>query len=106
MDEVRRGLHAVLQVIIAMLLFFVMMFGIGFILNMLMKTTWFPIYLFILVLLPLGIYYTWSSNLSWQDNITAYTYVDVLPAVAALIGAIVSGWAIKLLRKSGYKMYY
>jgi len=88
-----------------MLLFFVMMFGIGFILNMLMKTTWFPIYLYLIVLLPLGIYYTWSSGMSWQDNLAAYTYVDILPAIAALIGAYVSGWAIRVLRKSGFKMY-
>ncbi|MBD2845713.1 hypothetical protein IDH44_10975 [Paenibacillus sp. IB182496] len=94
-----------LQVVIAMLLFFVMMFGIGFILNMLMKTTWFPVYLFVIVLLPLGIYYTWDDQLSFGGNLTAYSFVDVLPAITALIGAFVSGWAMRALRRGGYRMF-
>ncbi|RXZ84240.1 hypothetical protein EBB07_03975 [Paenibacillaceae bacterium] len=96
---------AMLQMLIAAMLFFVMMFGIGFILNMLMKTTWFPIYLFLIVLLPLGIYYTWDNALSFVGNFKAYTFVDVIPAITALIGAFVSGYAIKALRQAGYKMY-
>lgn len=94
-----------LQIVVAMLLFFVMMFGIGFILNMLMKTTWFPIYLYLIVLLPLGIYFTWDKTLSFGDNLTAYTIVDALPAITALVGAYVSGWAIRALRRGGYKMF-
>ncbi|MBJ6362269.1 YuiB family protein [Paenibacillus sp. GCM10012307] len=94
-----------LQMIIAMMLFFVMMFGIGFILNMLMKTTWFPVYLFVIVLLPIGIYYTWDDSLAFVDNLQAYTYVDIAPAVTALIGAFVSGYTIRALRRGGYKMF-
>ncbi len=94
-----------LQMIIAMLLFFVMMFGIGFILNMLMKTTWFPVYLFLIVLLPVGIYYTWNDSMGFVDNLTAYTYVDIAPAITALIGALVSGYTIRALRRGGYKMF-
>jgi hypothetical protein len=94
-----------LQIVLAMMLFFVMMFGIGFILNMLMKTTWFPVYLFIIVLLPLGIYYTWDKSASFSANLTGYTFIDALPAITALIGALVSGWAIRALRRAGYKMY-
>lgn len=95
----------ILQMIVVMVLFFVMMFGIGFILNMLMKTTWFPIYLFIIVLLPLGIYFTWDDTQSFGQNMSGYTIFDMLPAVTALIGAYVSGWAIRALRKGGYKMF-
>ncbi len=94
-----------LQIVVAMLLFFVMMFGIGFILNMLMKTTWFPIYLFIIVILPLGVYFTLDRSLPLGENLANYTFVDALPAFAALVGAYVSGWAIRALRRGGYKMF-
>ncbi|MFD1956183.1 YuiB family protein [Paenibacillus thailandensis] len=94
-----------IQLIVAMVLFFVMMFGIGFILNMLLKTTWFPIYLFIIVLVPLGIWWTWDDSASVTANFTAFTIVDLLPAFGALIGAYVSGWAIRALRRGGYKMF-
>lgn len=94
-----------LQLIVAMVLFFVMMFGIGFILNMLLKTTWFPIYLFVIVLVPLGIWWTWDESATVTDNFTAFTIVDLLPVFGALIGAYVSGWAIQALRRGGYKMF-
>jgi len=94
-----------LQVLIAMLLTFVLLLGIGFILNMLIKTTWFPIYFCILFLIPLMMYYTWDKSLSFMDNLTGYTIVDALPAVSAIVGAYVSGWAIRALRRGGYKMF-
>ncbi|MCM3748185.1 YuiB family protein [Paenibacillus pasadenensis] len=94
-----------LQIAIAMVLFFVMMFGIGFILNMLMKTTWFPIYLFLIVLVPLYIWSTWDHSLSFGANFSVFTFVDWLPVFAALIGAYVSGYAIRALRIGGYKMF-
>ncbi|NIK70175.1 MULTISPECIES: YuiB family protein [unclassified Paenibacillus] len=94
-----------LQLIVATVLFLVMMFGIGFILNMLLKTTWFPIYVFIIVLLPLGIWYTWNDSESFAKNFTDFTYVDVIPVIGALAGAYISGWAIRALRRGGYKMF-
>lgn len=96
----------IIQVIIAAVLFFVMMFGIGFILNMLLKTTWFPMILFVIVLIILAIWSPWdeSQNPTW-DNIGVYTLVYYIPITGALIGAYVSGWAIRALRKGGYKMF-
>ncbi|BBH21649.1 hypothetical protein Back11_29940 [Paenibacillus baekrokdamisoli] len=94
-----------LQLIIATVLFFVMMFGIGFILNMLLKTTWFPIYLFIIVLLPIFIWQTWDDKKSFAGNFGAFTFVDILPAIGALIGAYISGATIRALRRGGYKMF-
>jgi hypothetical protein len=94
-----------LQLIVATVLFLVMMFGIGFILNMLLKTTWFPIYAFIIVLLPVYIWQTWDDTVSFVENFTEFTYVDVIPVIGALAGAYVSGWAIRALRRGGYKMF-
>ncbi|KKC49821.1 hypothetical protein VE23_10545 [Paenibacillus sp. D9] len=94
-----------LQIIIATVLFFVMMFGIGFILNMLMKTTWFPIYLFLIVLVPIYIWSTWDHSVSVADNIGEFTFIDWMPVIGALVGAYVSGYAIRKLRIGGFKMF-
>lgn len=94
-----------LQVAVAVVLFFVMMFGIGFILNMLMKTTWFPIYLFVAVIVPLGIWATWDHTKGALANLASFTIVDLLPVIGALIGAYMSGWAIRALRRGGYRMF-
>ncbi|MGG1637333.1 hypothetical protein BK120_11155 [Paenibacillus sp. FSL A5-0031] len=95
-----------LQLIIATVLFLVMMFGIGFILNMLLKTTWFPIYLFVIALIVLGIWAPWDQSASTTiENFAHYTVFDYIPVIGALIGAYVSGWAIQALRKGGYKMF-
>lgn len=96
----------IIQTCVATVLFFVMMFGIGFILNMLLKTTWFPIVLFFIVLIGLAIWSPWdeASNPTF-DNIGDYTIIYYIPIIGALIGAYVSGWAIRALRKGGYKMF-
>ncbi|WP_332330000.1 YuiB family protein [Paenibacillus sp. 481] len=93
------------MIIILMVLFFVMMFGIGFILNMLMKTTWFPVGFFVIIVFPATFYLIWDESLSWGENIAAYGPYGFLTAVAGFAGAIVSGMTIEALRKSGYKMY-
>ncbi|MFD2613707.1 YuiB family protein [Paenibacillus gansuensis] len=93
-----------LQLVVLTVLFFVMMFGIGFILNMLMKTTWFPVYLFFLIVVPLVIYAGWSEG-SLMDNLAEYSYVDYITALGGLVGAVISGKAIQFLRNSGYKMF-
>jgi len=96
----------VLQIIIATVLFLVMTFGIGFIINMLVKTTWFPTYLFVVVTIVLALWAPWSSeNTKLVDVISMYTWVDFLPVIGAIGGAYLSGAAIKMLRKGGYKMF-
>lgn len=92
-------------VLILMILFFVMMFGIGFILNMLMKTTWFPSYIYILVILPVVVYTLWDHDKKLFTYLASFGLVDYLTALAGLAGAILSGWTIEKLRKGGYKMF-
>lgn len=81
------------QLIVSIVLIFVLIFGLGFILNMILKTTWLPIVLYIAVVayLALGLK-------------TAYL-PDYLWFFAGLIGAILSGWTIRILRKKGYRMF-
>lgn len=85
----------ILQNFILLILSFTMFFGLGFILNMLLKTTWFPIYAYVALIIGL-VYWSWG---------TSYAFVDVLPLVSGLLGAVVSGSVIKSLRVKGYKMF-
>lgn len=94
-----------IQLMIATLLFFVLLFGIGFILNMLLKTTWLPIYIYVLILVPLAVYWQWDDRLSLLGNLAGYSFVDYITALGGLIGAILSGYTIKTLRDRGYRMF-
>lgn len=104
----RRGERQPMQfipVLVLMVLFFVMMFGIGFILNMLMKTTWFPSYLFVIVILPVVVYSLWDHSSTLMSHLASFQLVDYMTGVAGLAGAIISGWAIQKLRLGGYRMF-
>lgn len=94
-----------IMVFILMVLFFVMMFGIGFILNMLMKTTWFPIGIYLVVLLPAMVIMLWKQDVSIMDNLAGIGLQGYLTAIAGLAGAYISGKTIYFLRKSGYQMF-
>lgn len=90
--------------IIATVLMLVLFFGLGFILNMLMKTTWFPLYAYIALIIGVIIYGALGSA-SFLSSDTGFTIVDVIPAIGGFAGAILSGSAIKALRVRGFKMF-
>jgi len=91
--------------IIGSLLCLVLFFGIGFILNMLIKTTWFPLWMFVIVVIPLGIWQLWQDDLSVTENIQSLLVSDTILIVAGAVGAYLSGWSIRALRRGGYKMF-
>lgn len=95
-----------LQIIFATMLFMTITFGIGFIVNMLIKTTWFPTYLFIVLIIILAFWAPWSGDdEKFIDVISSYTFIDFIPVIGAIAGAIISGYAIRALRRGGYKMF-
>jgi hypothetical protein len=95
-----------LQLLILMVLMFVLAFGIGFILNMLMKTTWFPIYGYIVVVICAVVYLALHSNTgSFMSGLSEFTFVDIVPGIGGLAGAYVSGKTIRTLRVKGFKMF-
>ena len=87
----------ILQFIVAIPLFLVLFFGIGFILNMLIKTTWLPLILYILLVVGTVIYLIVNQRVPQTTD-----YVMLL---SGLIGALASGWTIKTLRAKGYGMF-
>jgi hypothetical protein len=92
----------IIQLIIATVLIFVLMFGIGFILNMLIKTTWMPIYLYFIMLIGLIFYSGWAFVFQKLAGFDPYYY---FPVLGGLLGAWVSGWSIHTLRARGFKMF-
>lgn len=94
----------IVQLLLATLLLFVLFFGIGFILNMLMKTTWFPIYGYLILIVGLLIYWSWGEG-SLFENLAKYTWYDYVVGIGGLLGAALSGVTIRLLRLKGFKMF-
>jgi hypothetical protein len=85
------------QVIISIPLFLVLLFGIGFILNMILKTTWLPSILYAMLIIGMAVYMFVERG--------GLKLVDWIILSAGMIGALLSGWTIKLLRAKGYRMF-
>ncbi len=94
-----------IQAAIVTILMFVLMFGIGFILNMLLKTTWLPLYLYILLVIGLVIWYWTKEDAGIWTTLSEFAVPDYLAFVGGLAGSILTGSAIKMLRVKGYKMF-
>jgi len=94
----------VFQLIVIALLAFVLMFGVGFILNMLLKTTWFPSYGYLALMAGMFLYFEWDSP-NKLASLAGYGFIDWLAVAAGLVGAYVSGWTIQTLRVKGFKMF-
>lgn len=71
----------------------VLFFGIGFILNMILKTTWLPSVIGVVLFLS-----AWAvtGGLKW---------VDIVILLSGVAGAVLSSIAIRELRRRGYKMF-
>lgn len=94
-----------IQAAIATLLIFVLVFGIGFILNMLLKTTYFPLYAYLALVVAMIVWFWQKDDLSLGATIAGFGIPDYAAMVGGLVGAWLSGSTIKLLRTKGYKMF-
>lgn len=82
------------QLIISIPLLFVLFFGLGFILNMILKTTWLPLLLFIGII----IYVFFGVT-------HLFTIVNIVLLLSSLGGVFIGIWTIQLLRQKGYRMF-
>ncbi|AGZ57718.1 hypothetical protein BAMY_15035 [Bacillus amyloliquefaciens] len=100
-------------VLISIVLFFVLFFGIGFLLNMLLRMSWimavvYPIVCLFIISNKKMISYVQAPGESFQSlfqRIMSLAVADVVILAGGLAGAIMSGIAIKALRKRGYQMF-
>lgn len=128
-----RGGTKLIQLVVSVLLYFVIFFGISFILNMLLRRTWLMSYLYPIVMLltidnislkqfddvnvdhPLLIMGDMSISTYFTNPIKSFytvfikllhtTPVDLIILSSGLVGTIVSGIVIRILRRNGYQMF-
>lgn len=101
------------QLIVSMLLFIVLFLGIGFILNMLLRVTWImAIFYPIIVILIVDKnrifqYFSEPSSAfsSLATNIGSLGGADIIILTSGFLGALLSGFVIRFLRKNGYQMF-
>ena len=104
---------SIIQLLLSILLFFVLFYGISFILNMLLKTTWLMVLVYpvIVVLIVDGIssaeYFTNTSEAfsALGNNLTNLYLADIIMLGGGLVGIILAGMTIRYLRNAGYQMF-
>ncbi|MEX2460135.1 MAG: YuiB family protein [Paenibacillaceae bacterium] len=92
-----------LQFFVATLLAFCIFLGLGFIINMMLKTTWLPVYVYFIIVIII-VYSFWDAG-TFMNYLKGTSFSDVVLFIGGLAGAILSGYLIKTLRDKGYKMY-
>lgn len=107
------GNFTLVTMMLSVLIFLVMFFGIGFLLNMLLRMTWlmaivYPIVV-ILIIDEIDFFeYFTQPVMAFQalgDKLLSLHFADITILTSGLIGAIIAGIVIKLLRKNGYQMF-
>ena len=101
------------QGMLSFLIFLVMFFGIGFLLNMLLRMTWlmalvYPVVVILIIDEVEFFDYFISPVKAFQalgDKLVSLTLVDIVVLSGGLLGAIIAGFVIKSLRKNGYQMF-
>lgn len=99
--------------IISVVLFFILFFGIGFLLNMLFRSSWIMVILFPLIAISivnkvkLIEYFRNPGNSFGQlgERFGSLQPADITILLSGLAGAILAGVVIKILRKKGYRMF-
>lgn len=102
-----------IQLIVGSLLFFIIFFGLSFILNMLLRRTWlmsifYPIIMILLIANENVFKYITSPTETIPaafEKLINIGFVDLIIFSAGFLGTIVSGIVIKMLRKRGYQMF-
>ncbi|MFS0780333.1 YuiB family protein [Bacillus sp. 1P06AnD] len=99
--------------IISIVLFFILFFGIGFLLNMLFRASWIMAVLFPLVALYIInnvklVSYLKEPGSSFShlgERLAAIAAPDIIILGCGFLGAVASGFTMKVLRKKGYQMF-
>ncbi|ANN34697.1 MULTISPECIES: YuiB family protein [Bacillus] len=99
--------------LISMMLFFILFFGIGFLLNMILRATWVMVIVYpIVCMLIINKASMWDyfskpkeAFSSFGTSVSHLGQADVFILSTGLVGAALAGVVIKKLRKSGYQMF-
>lgn len=99
--------------LISMILFFVLFFGIGFLLNMLLRMSWVMAIIYPIIgirmidKVKLSEYFTNSKEAFTQleQRFASLQLADILILSSGMLGALLAGVVIKMLRNRGYQMF-
>lgn len=102
-----------IQLVVSMLLFFVIFFGVAFILNMLLRKTWLMAWFYPVIVLMIvdkmstAEYFKHPGSAFSQafDNLFKIAPVDIAILLSGFAGVLTSGFVIRLLRRNGYQMF-
>lgn len=101
------------QLIISIVLFLVLFFGIGFLLNMILRSTWIMAFIYPLVIIWIVndarlVEYVTQPAVAFSsigESVFSLQPVDLIILLSGFAGAIISGVVIKMLRVRGYQMF-
>nr|WP_251639168.1 YuiB family protein [Sporosarcina sp. NCCP-2716] len=113
MEVIALGTISLTEIILSVLIFIVMFFGIGFLLNMLLRMSWimaviYPIVVILIIDEVKAYEYITKPGHAFSllgEKLMALHTVDVVILSSGMVGAIISGIVSKLLRKQGYQMF-
>ncbi len=108
-----KGVSRLVQLLVMIILYFVMFFGIAFIVNMLIRKTWLMAYLYpFILIIMIDNLATWEYIVRPGQAFSALgtklvnlTGFDIILFVFGFLGTITAGYVMKLLRKNGYQMF-
>ncbi len=103
----------IVQFAVSMLLFFVLFFGISFLLNMILRSSWIMSFVYPVIVLFIVDDFPWTNYFSQPgeafpnvfSHIANLKVVDIIILTSGFIGTIVAGIVIRKLRKNGYQMF-
>lgn len=104
---------SIAQIMLSILIFIVMFFGIGFLINMLLRMTWLMAFIYPIIVIFI------IDDVAWYEYFTkpAYAFsdlwanimslhaVDVVILASGMVGALIAGFVMKILRRMGYQMF-
>jgi hypothetical protein len=103
----------IVQFVVSMLLFFVLFFGISFLLNMILRSSWIMSFVYPAIVLLIVDDFPWTRYFSAPtesfpavfEHLANLKFVDIFILLSGFAGTIVAGVVIRFLRKSGYQMF-
>lgn len=103
----------IVQFIVGSVLFFILFFGIAFIINMLVRQTWVITLLYPFIIILVVGKYSFLDYFTQPGNafpavlyiFTSMTLVEAINIIFGFIGTIVAGIVMRALRKAGYQMF-
>ncbi|HEY4578456.1 MAG TPA: YuiB family protein [Savagea sp.] len=103
----------IVELFLSALLFLVIFFGIGFLVNMLLRMTWFTaiIYPIIVIFIIDEVkFYEYITNAKEAfsllgTKISNLHTADIIILSSGFVGTIIAGIVMKILRKQGYQMF-